>query len=101
MRHSYSPSVSKHSSPSVSKHSAAGTRSRTHPMKGGTVRFRALLSTSNERRSSLMKQMMIGAAALLAVGAFSGSAEAGCLKGALIGGIGGHFLGHHGVAGAA
>jgi len=47
-----------------------------------------------------MKELALGAAALLAAAAFSGSAEAGCLKGAAVGGIAGHMIGH-GVAGAA
>ena len=47
-----------------------------------------------------MKELAFGAAALLAAAAFSGSAEAGCLKGAAVGGIAGHMVGH-GVAGAA
>jgi hypothetical protein len=29
------------------------------------------------------------------------SVAAGCLKGAAVGGVGGHFVGHHAVAGAA
>ena len=48
-----------------------------------------------------MRQIIaLSAAALLALSA--GGAEArGCLKGAAIGGVAGHFAGHHALAGAA
>src|SRR3954469_10720936 len=41
-----------------------------------------------------MKSLLFATAALLTVAAFSGSAEAGCVKGAVVGGIGGHMVGH-------
>ena len=45
---------------------------------------------------------MILAAAVLTLGAALAPAQAaGCLKGAAVGGVGGHFLGHHGLMGAA
>jgi hypothetical protein len=49
-----------------------------------------------------MKSMLVAAAAMLAViGLSSGPSEAaGCVKGAVIGGIAGHFIGHHGLLGA-
>src|SRR6185437_2196094 len=49
----------------------------------------------------LMKSMLVAAAAMLAVvGLSSGPSEAaGCVKGAVIGGVAGHFLGH-GLLGA-
>jgi uncharacterized protein YcfJ len=49
-----------------------------------------------------MKSMLTAAAAMLAViGLSSGPSEAaGCVKGAVIGGIAGHFVGHHGLLGA-
>jgi hypothetical protein len=47
-----------------------------------------------------MKEIVIGAAALLGVAAFSQAAEAGCVKGAVVGGIAGKMMGH-GYAGAA
>jgi hypothetical protein len=47
-----------------------------------------------------MKEIVIGAAALLGVATFSQAAEAGCVKGALVGGIAGKMMGH-GYAGAA
>ncbi|HVU22095.1 MAG TPA: hypothetical protein VHE09_15295 [Rhizomicrobium sp.] len=48
-----------------------------------------------------MKQrtIRIGAAVLLA-GAITTSAEAGCLKGAAVGAVAGHFAHHHAVLGA-
>ena len=51
-------------------------------------------------KPSFFATTLVVAAALLAV---SGPAEAkGCLKGAAVGGVGGHFVGKgHGVAGAA
>jgi hypothetical protein len=48
-----------------------------------------------------MKEIVIGAAALLGVAAFSQAAEAGCIKGALVGGIAGKMVGHGGVGAAA
>jgi hypothetical protein len=49
-----------------------------------------------------MKVIAIAAAAAgLAALTFSVPAEAGCLKGALVGGIAGHFVGHGGVGAAA
>ena len=41
----------------------------------------------------------IGAAVLLA-GAITTSAQAGCLKGAVVGAVAGHFAHHHAVIGA-
>jgi hypothetical protein len=44
---------------------------------------------------------MFTAAALLAGAAITQSAEAaGCLKGAAVGGVAGHYAGHHGLLGA-
>ena len=48
-----------------------------------------------------MKTKVLTAGFLLALGMSAGVANAGCLKGAAIGGVGGHFVGHHGVLGAA
>ncbi len=49
-----------------------------------------------------MKSMIITAAAILAtVGLSSSPANAeGCVKGAVIGGVAGHFAAHHGLLGA-
>jgi len=48
-----------------------------------------------------MKRAMIFAMPLLLAGLAGAPAyAAGCLKGAAIGGVGGHFLGHHGLIGA-
>ena len=48
-----------------------------------------------------MKAKLMTVGLVLALG-MSGAANAkGCLKGAAAGGVGGHFLGHHGVLGAA
>lgn len=49
-----------------------------------------------------MKQIMmlaVGALALTGVAAFQ-PAQAGCLSGAAVGGVAGHFAGHHGLIGA-
>ena len=49
-----------------------------------------------------MKVIAITAAAAgLAALAFTVPAEAGCLKGAIVGGIAGHFVGHGGLGAAA
>lgn len=46
--------------------------------------------------------MKLGIAALMAVSLAAPSFAAGCLKGAAVGGVGGHFIGKgHAVAGAA
>ena len=48
-----------------------------------------------------MKAKLLTVGLVLALG-MSGAANAkGCLKGAAVGGVGGHFLGHHSLAGAA
>lgn len=46
--------------------------------------------------------MTIAVAAILAVATIPGPAAQarGCLKGAVVGGVGGHFVGHHGLLGA-
>jgi hypothetical protein len=48
-----------------------------------------------------MKRALIFAIPLLAAGLGGAPAyAAGCLKGAVIGGVAGHFVGHHGLLGA-
>ena len=49
-----------------------------------------------------MKSILVPAAAMLAVVSLSsGPSEAsGCVKGAVVGGVAGHFVGHHGLLGA-
>ena len=49
-----------------------------------------------------MKSILtIAVAAMIAVAAVPGAAQAaGCLKGAAVGGVAGHFVGHHGLIGA-
>jgi hypothetical protein len=49
-----------------------------------------------------MKLMLVAAAAMLAVVSLSSgpSEAAGCVKGAVVGGVAGHFIGHHGLLGA-
>jgi outer membrane lipoprotein SlyB len=49
-----------------------------------------------------MKSIAIAAGLLLAATAFSPAPAqaAGCLKGAVVGGVAGHYIGHHGVLGA-
>lgn len=49
-----------------------------------------------------MKLVLVAAAAMLAVVSLSSgpSEAAGCVKGAVVGGAAGHFIGHHGFLGA-
>lgn len=50
-----------------------------------------------------MKKIMLAAAAVLAVSGIALSQPAnaaGCLRGAAVGGVAGHFMGHHGLIGA-
>jgi hypothetical protein len=49
-----------------------------------------------------MKLVLVAAAAMLAVVSLSSgpSEAAGCVKGAVVGGVAGHFIGHHGLLGA-
>ena len=49
-----------------------------------------------------MKSILtVAAAAMIAATAMSGPVQAaGCLKGAAVGGVAGHFVGHHGLVGA-
>jgi uncharacterized protein YcfJ len=48
-------------------------------------------------------KIVIAAGAMLAMVPFLAPAAnaAGCIKGAVVGGVAGHFVGHHGLAGAA
>lgn len=47
-------------------------------------------------------KVFMGCAAVLIALATAGDAEAkGCLKGAAVGGVAGHYSGHHGLLGAA
>lgn len=49
-----------------------------------------------------MKSILISCATALALAGVAETASAkGCLKGAAVGGIGGHVAGHHGLIGAA
>jgi uncharacterized membrane protein len=48
-----------------------------------------------------MKSKAIALSLALTLVTSSGLANAGCLKGAVIGGVGGHVAGRHGLAGAA
>lgn len=43
----------------------------------------------------------VAAALVLSMAITAGSANAGCLTGAAVGGVGGHFAGHHALLGAA
>jgi len=64
----------------------------------------SLLHELSSRDKYLEAEMktLIGCAAILFALATVTSAEArGCLKGAAVGGVAGHFAGHHGVLGAA
>ena len=50
----------------------------------------------------MKKAQMIGISLCMALAAISTGANAkGCLKGAAAGGVAGHFVGHHGLLGAA
>ena len=48
-----------------------------------------------------MKTKITAAAMMLAMTAGAGAANAGCLTGAAVGGVGGHFAGRHTMLGAA
>ncbi len=48
-----------------------------------------------------MKMILAAAAALTLGAALAPAQAAGCLKGAAVGGVAGHFVGHHGLMGAA
>jgi hypothetical protein len=59
---------------------------------GGTVRA---------TEETQMKSMLLPAAFALLMGSIAAPAQAaGCLKGAAVGGVAGHYAGHHGVLGA-
>jgi len=62
-----------------------------------------MVSASIYRGTHTMKKVqMVGISLCVALAAFSTGASAkGCLKGAAAGGVAGHFIGHHGVLGAA
>ena len=48
-----------------------------------------------------MKMILAAAVALTFGAALVPARAAGCLKGAAVGGVAGHFVGHHGLMGAA
>lgn len=48
-----------------------------------------------------MKAFILFAAATIALTATTGVNAKGCLKGAAVGGVAGHYTGHHGLLGAA
>lgn len=48
----------------------------------------------------MKKAQILGISLCMAFAAISTGAQAGCLKGAAAGAVGGHFLGHHGGIGA-
>ena len=62
-----------------------------------------MLEFSNTHREIHMFKSQIAILSLFAaVAMVAAPAQAkGCLKGAAVGGVGGHFIGHHGLAGAA
>src|SRR5438270_12741344 len=72
----------------------------------GTCGFPGLLAIGNypSVRSVRMKAMLVPAAFAVAVTGLALSSTPapakGCLKGAAIGGVAGHFAGHHGLLGA-
>jgi hypothetical protein len=53
-----------------------------------------------QREHSMKKAQLLGVSICMAFAALSTGAQAGCLKGAAAGAVGGHFLGHHGGIGA-
>lgn len=48
-----------------------------------------------------MKALLACAVVVLTLTAATGAEAKGCLKGAAVGGVAGHYSGHHGVLGAA
>ena len=50
---------------------------------------------------SMRKTICAGVAATVLMSGGVGAAEAGCLTGAVVGGVGGHYVGHHALLGAA
>lgn len=62
------------------------------------VRLRASITIE---RTYLMKTKLISLSLLISLASVTGAANAGCLKGALVGGAAGHFAHHHSLAGAA
>ncbi len=47
----------------------------------------------------MMKRMIVGLSAAAVLASTAGVADAGCLGGAVVGGVGGHFV-HHPILGA-
>jgi hypothetical protein len=66
------------------------------------LRQRALLTRDQANKERTMKSMAIAVALLVGMALVpAGSAQAaGCLKGAAVGGVAGHFANHHGLIGA-
>src|SRR5579875_1564695 len=81
----------------------------SHPLRAQGAVFALPAFTVAEpdsfRKETLMRAIVIPAAvavaAMLTAGPMAGSAQArGCLKGAAVGGVAGHLLGHHALLGA-
>src|SRR5579883_92360 len=81
----------------------------SHPLRARGAVFALPAFTVAEpdsfRKETLMRAIVIPAAvavaAMLTAGPMAGSAQArGCLKGAAVGGVAGHLLGHHALLGA-
>jgi hydroxyethylthiazole kinase-like sugar kinase family protein len=66
------------------------------------IHRQSLLEPGERNGEDLMKSIVIAAGVLLAATALSPApaAAAGCLKGAVVGGVAGHFMHRHGVLGA-
>lgn len=60
----------------------------------------ALSASPTLEKVAAMKSKLIAISLVLAMGSTSAVANAGCLKGALIGGAAGHVAGHHSLLGA-
>jgi hypothetical protein len=71
------------------------------PVQTWNVRWCHRFSPRLKPEVGMMKVVIAGAAILLALASISGAQAKGCLKGAAVGGVAGHFAGHHGLMGAA
>jgi hypothetical protein len=71
-------------------------------LRDGKLRLPDFRRTEPQSKDHIMKTRLLACAVALAFAGMSGAANAkGCLKGAAVGGIGGHVAGHHGLIGAA
>jgi len=69
--------------------------------RNGNLSFKKMLSTQHRNRKESTMKRVIATAFIAGLSFLAVDAQAGCLSGAAVGGVGGHVAGHHALLGAA